>query len=176
MHNQLRLKKSSSHAILLAMDHPGEVTKLWRKQRKLSIPRLAELSGIDKGTISRFERGGDYRKRIFEAICSALQHDVREVYAILAGDISGAAVYDPHSMLCENKAHRILQTKLDAIMHANQRMGELVAGTISEFYKTLGNLSLPIEGQHGPFADLTAPSGTDIIEAKREPKKKRFGH
>lgn len=40
----------------------------------------------------------------------------------------------------------------------------------------LGGIDLPSEGQHGPFVDLAAPSGTDIIEAKREPKKKRFGN
>jgi transcriptional regulator with XRE-family HTH domain len=66
------------------MNHPGEVTKLWRKEQKLSIPALAKRSGIDKGTISRFERGGDYRKRVFDAIISALGKTQQELYAMVA--------------------------------------------------------------------------------------------
>jgi|WetSurMetagenome_2_1015567.scaffolds.fasta_scaffold179556_2 transcriptional regulator with XRE-family HTH domain len=66
------------------MDHPGEVIKRWRKDQKISILALARLSGIDKGTISRFERCGDFEMRVFRALCGALEKNPGDAYAEMA--------------------------------------------------------------------------------------------
>jgi len=106
------------------MDHPGEVTKLWRKSRKMSIPLLARKSKIDKGTISRFERGGDFRKRIFEAICAALDHTPKDVYAVLSEEQRFAHA---ETSICpdNNPDHIFYQKLLEEVLHGDQIIAKL---------------------------------------------------
>ena len=100
--------------MLSPMEHPGEVTKIWRKEKKWSIPKLARISKIDKGTISRFERGGDFRRRVFVSICGALSKQPRDVYAILAQGMEPAPLLAPAHSPEHEELHRKLQLILDA--------------------------------------------------------------
>jgi transcriptional regulator with XRE-family HTH domain len=88
------------------MKHPGEVIRMWRNERKISIPKLASKSKVDKGTISRFERGGDYRQKTFYDLLKALNEEPQKVYAVLASGyeqtLTPAAAFsrpDLHEML-----------------------------------------------------------------------------
>ncbi len=98
------------------MDHPGEVTRKWRKEAKLTLPKLAELSGVDKGTISRFERGGDYRQEKFEAICRALGKTKADVYAVLAAD-AGKKLQATGNFLCGIPEHENHFRLVDEALH-----------------------------------------------------------
>jgi transcriptional regulator with XRE-family HTH domain len=100
----------------IGVNHPGEVTKMWRKSAKLSIPRLAKLAKIDKGTISRFERGGDCRKRIFEAICKALKKTPSDAYAVLGQESTQPA---PVVLFGSCSAHKELHAMLEEILHGS---------------------------------------------------------
>lgn len=94
------------------VEHPGEIIKMWRNSAKpkITIPKLANLSGIDPGTISRFERGGDYKQRVFETLCAAFGRTRKDAYAILA--IDGKPAPD---VLC--KEHADILNKLEAILN-----------------------------------------------------------
>ena len=125
------------------MEHPGEVTKLWREEKKLTIVALAgkikeviKGAKIDKGTISRFEHAGSYHQKTFNAIVAALGHTKKEAYAILAGAISTAPEAAP---VCpeNNPDHIPYHTKLEDIFHKNEKMGGWIKGNIDTFHSAL---------------------------------------
>jgi transcriptional regulator with XRE-family HTH domain len=114
------------------VNHPGEVTKKWRKDAKLSIPRLAKSAGIDKGTISRFERGGDFRRRIFEAICKALGKTTSEAYAVLGSEVP--------KILTEEvtlEEHAELYRKFREVVEKSESIRKCLAAAIDAAYEEL---------------------------------------
>jgi transcriptional regulator with XRE-family HTH domain len=70
--------------------HIGDVVRKWREQRtpRTSAEALARLAGIDKNTVSRFERTGKAQPDKIERIVAALGRTMQELYAALSDDVS----------------------------------------------------------------------------------------
>jgi transcriptional regulator with XRE-family HTH domain len=135
------------------MDHPGEVTKRWREGQKMSILALARLSGIDKGTISRFERCNDFEMRVFRSICEAFGKTLGDAYAEMA--TPKPAPLQASDILCSDPDHRKYQIKLDEILHKNAAKAGYIMGNVDTFHECLfpestGSTPTP-EPDHPPF-------------------------
>jgi len=84
---------------------------------------LAKISKIDQGTISRFERGGDFRFRVFKAICKALDCTIRDVYLQLANvDSCAMVVAESNASYCKDTdpVHIALHQMLSMILHSEE--------------------------------------------------------
>lgn len=130
------------------MLHPGEVIKRWRKAQNISIPMLARLSTIDKGTISRFERGGDYRMRVFSSLCAALGKEPEDAYA----EMAAPKVASPQPKIGICKEHDEVLRKLDYILHKDLELAGWITGNVKVFHaQALASPPPEVEGNHGPY-------------------------
>ncbi len=112
------------------MDHPGEVTKGWRKARKMSIETLADLTGIDKGTISRFENRGNFTMRVFRLICEAFGKTLGDAYAEMA--TPQPASIQPRIEI--SKEHIPVHAALEEILNAaDKRLAMWITGNVYTF-------------------------------------------
>jgi len=53
--------------------HLGPFLKRTREYRGLTLPELAERSGVSKGNLSRIERGGDVQASTLKKLCDVLE-------------------------------------------------------------------------------------------------------
>lgn len=136
------------------MEHPGEVTKMWRKEQKRSIHDVAVTSGVDKNTISRFERGSDFRMRVFKSVCQALGHKLVDAYAILG--VGGAQPALGSSACCD--CHAEIHRQLTAVLHTHTPEADDLIGNIDVFYRFL----LPGAGGNTPESDDPPGIGVSI--------------
>ncbi len=153
------------------MEHPGEVTKLWRERKKWSIQKLASHSKIDKGTISRFENGGDYRQRVLREICRALHREIREVYLILSEGAEPSNEADPAGVLCSDNKHRKLQEMLGQILESKTEWARLISGNVISLHSSCFNvkpdLSLVVGGEPQNLSGSSKPGIVVLPDTKK---------
>lgn len=62
----------------------GEKIAVYRMKKGLTLKALAELSGIDSGTINRLEHGkASPRPRTVRALCEALEAPFEDLFTII---------------------------------------------------------------------------------------------
>lgn len=101
--------------------HRGDVIRKLRRQRGWSLVDLAAESGVDKGTISKIERGGNCRPATLERLASALHVPLTDL-ANYSGDglpsaIKAVSQEDPH--------------RAEAIQKIAQAISDLVEAAIA---------------------------------------------
>lgn len=139
------------------MVHPGEVTRIRRKARKLNLRTLAKMSGIDAGTISRFERGGDFKYRVFQAICKALGCTPNDVYAELAGVQRVDARPLPEYCEDSNPEHVALHKMLSMILHSDQEAWKVGITQNLKAMSLAARANLPTELEYFLFSPNADP-------------------
>lgn len=74
-----------------------KILKALRERRRLTLDQLAEMSGIDRGTINKIERAPAKRRRILTAsrLASALGVDVAELTGPEISEPDGSRIYGP---------------------------------------------------------------------------------
>jgi DNA-binding XRE family transcriptional regulator len=153
------------------MKHPGEVIKMWRLEQNMTQETLASKSNVDKGTIVRFEKCGNFHWKVFESACESLGKTLKDAYAVLAG-ISDAMSYQSAGALCSDPTHAEYQKKLDEIFHKEGPQGAWIQGNVITFHERLFG---PSPGGSKTERRNVIPAGPDDFlpaSALRKPKKK----
>jgi transcriptional regulator with XRE-family HTH domain len=139
------------------MEHPGEATKLRRKRKKFTIRKLAEVSKLDPNTISRFERGGDFKFRVFAAVCKALGCTPNDVYAELAGVQRVDARPLPEYCEDSNPEHVALHKMLSMILHSDQEAWKVGITQNLKAMSLAARANLPTELEYFLFSPNADP-------------------
>lgn len=159
----LKLQRRRARGHSMRVTHPGEVIKMWRKERKISIPTLAQMSKVDPGTISRFERGGNYKQRTFEETCKALGKTVVDAYAVLCGSTAKPAPVAASGCIHGIEYHNKLLRMLDEILHADEAWASGISVNVESLHASaLGYVPGP-PGKR-KYSPDDPPSVGDIVE------------
>lgn len=139
------------------MEHPGEVIRLWRNRKKWTQRTLARLAKVDVNTVSRLERGGDCRWRVFQAICKALGCTPNDVYAELAGVQRVDARPLPEYCEDSNPEHVALHKMLSMILHSDQEAWKVGITQNLKAMSLAARANLPTELEYFLFSPNADP-------------------
>lgn len=159
------------------MEHPGEVIRLWRNRKKWTQRTLARLAKVDVNTVSRLERGGDCRSRVFQAICKALGCTPNDVYAELAGVQRVDARPLPEYCEDSNPEHVALHKMLSMILHSDQEAWKVGITQNLKAMSLAARANLPTELEYFLFSPNADPLPGDKMrfynDAVNEKRTKR---